>query len=49
MNVTVKDNYKCISKDDIRNLVLAGIAQIKEGKTQDFNKVCDRLEKKYSK
>ena len=49
MNVTVKESYKGISKDEVRNLVLAGIAQIKEGKTQDFNEVCDRLVKKYSK
>lgn len=26
---------------------MAGLEQIKEGKTKDFNTVCDRLEKKY--
>ena len=28
-------------------MVLAGFENIKEGKTKDFNEVCDRLEKKY--
>ena len=32
---------------EVRNLVMAGLEQIKEGKTKDFNTVCDRLEKKY--
>ena len=32
---------------EVRNLVLAGLENIKEGKTKDFNEVCDRLEKKY--
>ncbi len=27
---------------------MAGLEQIKEGKTKDFNTVCDRLEKKYT-
>ncbi len=36
-------------RKEVRNMVLEGIAQIKEGKTKDFDKVCDRLEKKYSK
>ena len=26
---------------------MVGLEQIKEGKTKDFNTVCDRLEKKY--
>ena len=34
-------------KVEVRNLVVAGLEQIKEGKTKDFNSVCDRLEKKY--
>lgn len=29
----------------VRNLVVAGLEQIKMGKTKDFNTVCDRLEK----
>ena len=32
---------------EVRNLVLAGLEQIKEGNTKDFDAVCDRLEKKY--
>lgn len=32
---------------EVREFVLAGLEQIKEGKTKDFNTVCDRLEKKY--
>ena len=32
---------------EVQNLVLAGLEQIKEGKTQNFDSVCDRLEKKY--
>ena len=34
-------------ESEVRNLVLAGYNQAKSGKTQDFNEVCDRLEKKY--
>ena len=34
-------------KKEVRELVMAGLKQIKEGKTKDFNTVCDRLEKKY--
>ena len=33
---------------EVGNLVLAGLEQVKEGKTKDFNSVCDRLEKKHS-
>lgn len=36
-------------KKEVRSLVVAGLEQIKEGKTKDFNTVCDRLEKKYEK
>ncbi len=34
-------------KQEVRELVMAGLEQIKEGKTKDFNTVYDRLEKKY--
>ena len=34
-------------KKEVRELVMVGLEQIKEGKTKDFNRVCDRLEKKY--
>ena len=50
MAVTVEKDYQRAlneQKREVRNLVLAGLEQIKEGKTEDFNSVCDRLEKKY--
>ena len=50
MAVAVKDNYDIALKEqqkEVRNMVLAGLENIKEGKTKDFNEVCDRLEKKY--
>ena len=50
MAVAVKRDYQRAleeQKREVRNLVLAGLEQIKEGKTKDFNSVCDRLEKKY--
>lgn len=50
MDVVVKGDYQLAleeQKTEVRNLVLAGLEQIKEGKTKDFNSVCDRLEKKY--
>ena len=34
-------------KKEVRELVMVGLEQIKEGKTKDFNTLCDRLEKKY--
>ena len=34
-------------KKEAHELVMAGLEQIKEGKTKVFNTVCDRLEKKY--
>lgn len=51
MSVAVKEDYKRAmdeQKKEVRNLVMAGLEQIKEGKTKDFNAVCDRLEKKYT-
>ena len=50
MVVAVKEDYQRILDEhqkEVRNLVMAGLEQIKEGKTKDFNTVCDRLEKKY--
>ena len=52
MAVAVKADYqKALNeqKKEVRNLVMAGLEQVKEGKTKDFNTVCDRLEKKYVK
>jgi hypothetical protein len=51
MNVVIKDNTQTILDEqnlEVRNMVLAGLEQVKEGNTKDFNEVCDRLEKKYS-
>lgn len=51
MAVAVKGDYQLAleeQKAEVRNLVFAGLEQIKEGKTKDFNSVCDRLEKKYT-
>ena len=50
MAVAVKNNDDIALKEhqkEVRNMVLAGLENIKEGKTKDFNEVCDRLEKKY--
>ena len=50
MAVALKEDYQKVSdeqKKEVRELVMAGLEQIKEGKTKDFNTVCDRLEKKY--
>lgn len=51
MAVALKENYQRAlneQKKEVRELVMAGLEQIKEGKIKDFNTVCDRLEKKYS-
>lgn len=51
MSAIVNDDYNValeIQQSEVRKLVLAGLDQIKMGKTKDFNAVCDRLEKKYS-
>lgn len=44
MAVAVKDEEQQLN---VRNMVLAGLEQIKAGNVKDFNEVCDRLEKKY--
>ena len=51
MVVAVKEEYKRgldEQQKEVRNLVMAGLEQIKEGKTKEFNAVCDRVEKKYT-
>lgn len=51
MEAVLKNDYlKALDEEqkEVRNLVLAGMEQIREGKTKDFNSVCDRLEKKYT-
>lgn len=50
MAVAVKEDYQRAlneQRKEVQSLVLAGLEQIKEGKTKDFSTVCDRLEKKY--
>lgn len=50
MAVAVKEDYQRAldeQKQEVRELVMAGLEQIKEGKIKDFSTVCDRLEKKY--
>lgn len=51
MEVTMREeSVKILAEEqkEVRNLVLAGLEQIKEGKVKDFSTVCDRLEKKYT-
>lgn len=51
MAVALKEDYQIAldeQKKEVRELVMAGLEQMKEGKTKDFNIVCDRLEKKYT-
>ena len=50
MPVAINEDYQRALDEQqkkVRDLVMAGLEQIKEGKTKDFNTVCDRLEKKY--
>ena len=50
MNVIEERKYADILEEqqsEVRKLVLDGLRQAKEGKTKDFNTVCDRLKKKY--
>ena len=50
MAVALKEDYQRAldeQKKEVQDLVMAGLEQITEGKTKDFNTVCDRLEKKY--
>ncbi|MCM1134147.1 MAG: hypothetical protein NC400_01105 [Clostridium sp.] len=50
MAAAVREEYQNIldkQKEEVRELVLEGLEQIKEGRTKDFNAVCDRLERKY--
>ena len=50
MDTAVKQDYMDMlgaQQKEVRQLVLDGLKQVSEGKTKDFNSVCDRLEKKY--
>lgn len=51
MGVAVRENYAEAleqQQSEVRQIVMNGLRQAKEGKTKDFNAVCDRLEKKYT-
>ncbi len=51
MEVSVKKIYAETLEQqqiEVRQSVMDGLRQAKEGKTKDFNTVCDRLEKKYT-
>lgn len=50
MEVTAKrESAKATDEQrQVRQLVMAGIKQVQEGKTMNFDEVCDRLEKKYT-
>ena len=52
MAVAVKADYqKALNeqKKEVRSLVMAGLEQIKEGKTKDFNTICHSLATTYTK
>lgn len=40
-------NVPYTSQDEARALVLDGVKDVQNGRTRDFNEVCDRLEQKY--
>lgn len=51
MEVAVKKIYAETLEQqqiEVRQSVVDGLRQAREGKTKDFNTVCDRLEKKYT-
>ena len=51
MEAALKNDYQSAlneQKKEVRDLVMAGLEKIKDGKTKDFNTVCGRLEKKYT-
>ena len=51
MEVAVKKKYAETLEQqqlEVRQCVMDGLRQAREGKTKDFNIVCDRLEKKYT-
>ena len=51
MDAVLKQDYLSMlemQQKEVRQLVMDGLKQISEGKTKDFDAVCDRLEKKYT-
>ena len=50
MAIAMNNQYNAALKEQqkgVREMVLAGLGQIREGRTKDLDEVCDRLEKKY--
>lgn len=50
MAVAMNNQYNAVLEEQqkgVREMVLAGLGQIQEGRTKDLDEVCDRLEKKY--
>jgi hypothetical protein len=50
MAVVAREDYQVALDEhnlEVRNMVLAGLEQVKGGNTKDFNEVCERLENKY--
>ncbi|MBD5089619.1 MAG: hypothetical protein HDT30_12575 [Clostridiales bacterium] len=48
--MALKEDYQRAldeQKKEVREMVMAGLEQVKEEKSKEFNTVCDRLEKKY--
>lgn len=51
MDAAIKQDYMSaleMQQKEVRQLVMDGLKQVSEGKTKDFDAVCDRLEKKYT-
>lgn len=51
MNTALTPDFTKIPEQqqaEVRQLVIHGLQQAKEGNTRDFYTVCDRLEKKYT-
>ena len=51
MAVSIREDYRTALEEEqrmeVREMVLAGLKEVKAGKTKDFSKVCDRLGEKY--
>lgn len=51
MAMTARQEYEAERKNDdlnIREMVTQAVSQVSQGRTKDFNEVCERLEKKYT-
>ncbi len=50
MELSETDYKKAIEeqRSEVCTMVLLGVDQAEKGQTKDFNKVCDRLDKKYA-